>query len=141
MDKAKILIVDDDVALSRLVQITLENTRLYNVRVENNSHRALAAAIEFHPELILLDVDMPGLDGGEVARKIRASPGLKAAPIIFFTSLISQRDHSETIVSRGDDKFLAKPIEPSTLVRSIETILSGGAQRKAEVSAVRREAP
>lgn len=124
MNKARILIVDDDVALARLVGIALEKTRIYEVRVENRSRFALAAALEFDPDLVLLDVDMPGMDGGAVAAQLRAEPSLRALPIVFFTSLLSPNEAGPNVVARGGDLFLPKPIETAALVRSIETVLA-----------------
>lgn len=123
-DKIKILIVDDDVSISQLVQATLAKTRLYEVRVENRSRQALAVVKEFRPDLILLDVDMPGMDGGEVARQIRADESVRATAIIFFTSLLSQSEAGQALVERSGDQFLAKPIDPAVLIRSIESMLN-----------------
>lgn len=124
MNKTRILVVDDDVALARLVSIALEKTRLYEVRVENRAARARACAREFQPHLVLLDVDMPGMDGGTVAAQLRADTSLAGAHIVFFTSLISQTEAAETIVRRGHDLFLPKPMDTAALVRSIETVLA-----------------
>ena len=123
MDKIRILVVDDDVGLSRLVAISLEKTRLYEVRVENRSRQALACAREFRPQLVLLDVDMPGMDGGAVAAQLRADTSLSDLHILFFTSLLSAKEAGETLIRRGDDLFLPKPIDTAALVRSIETVL------------------
>jgi len=130
MSKPKILIVDDDLALSRLVQISLEKTRLYQTHLENHSTRALRTALEFRPDLILLDVDMPVMDGGEVARQIRADETLRETPIIFFTSLLSQSEAGQGLADRGSDHFLAKPIDAPVLIRSIESLLSPAPSRK-----------
>ncbi|MBA3962360.1 MAG: response regulator [Chthoniobacterales bacterium] len=124
MDKPRILIVDDDAALSRLVGLSLEKTRLYQVRVENRSRQALACAREFQPHLVLLDVDMPGMDGGAVAAQLRADTSLRDLHIIFFTSLISQKEAGQNLISRGGDLFLPKPIDTAALVHSIEIVLS-----------------
>ena len=123
MDKARILIVDDDVHLSQLVAIMLEKTRLYTTAVETRPHCALRTARHFKPELILLDVDMPGLDGGDVAKQFRAHPDLETVPIIFFTSLVSPGDAQQTMIVRGGERFLPKPVDPAILVRSIENVL------------------
>lgn len=123
MEKTRILVVDDDVGLSRLVAMALEKTRLYQVRVENRSRQALACAREFRPHLVLLDVDMPGIDGGTVAAQLRADTSLGDPHIIFFTSLISANEAGQTLVERGGDLYLPKPIDTATLVRSIETVL------------------
>ena len=127
MDKTRILVVDDDVALARLVSIALEKTRLYQVRVENRASRALAAVREFQPHLVLLDVDMPGMDGGAVAAQLRADPSLQDVQIVFFTSLLSQEEAGQTLARRGQDLFLPKPMDTAALVRSIETVLAGTA--------------
>ncbi len=124
MDKTKILIIDDDVGLSQLVQIMLDGTRLYETKVENRSNHALTSASEFRPDLILLDVDMPGLDGGDVARQIRDDSLLRQTPIIFFTSLVSQSEAGQAMLSRGGENFLAKPVDPSVLIRCIESVLT-----------------
>ena len=77
MTKSRILVVDDEPNLSGLVRLFLEKTQRFEVRVENRSALALAAAREFRPDLILLDVDMPGKNGGDVAREIQAEPALR----------------------------------------------------------------
>lgn len=123
MDKARILIVDDDVHLSQLVAIMLEKTRLYTTAVETRPHCALRTACHFKPELVLLDVDMPGLDGGDVARQFRDHPELETVPIIFFTSLVSPGDAPQTMIIRGGERFLPKPVDAAVLVRSIESVL------------------
>ena len=87
MNKSRILVVDDEPNLSDLVRLFLEKTKRFEVRVENRPGNVLAAAREFRPDMVLLDVDMPGQDGGEVARDIHADPILRGMPILFFTSL------------------------------------------------------
>ena len=94
MPKSRILIVDDEPNLSGLVRLFLEKTQRFEVRVENRSALALSAAREFRPDMILLDVNMPGKDGGDVAREIQADPVLGSVPIIFCTSLISRANDS-----------------------------------------------
>jgi two-component system OmpR family response regulator len=86
MEKTRILIIDDDVHLSRLVAIMLDKTGTYASAVENRSHQALTPARRFRPELVLLDVDMPGFDGGDVARQFRADAGCA-----MFRSFFSRR--------------------------------------------------
>ena len=71
-DKKRILVVDDQAANTRLLKLHLEKDNRYVVREENNPKAALSAAEEFQPHLILLDVMMPGVDGGEVAARIQA---------------------------------------------------------------------
>lgn len=124
MDLPRILIVDDDIGLSQLVGLALEKTRLYEVKVENRSRQALACVREFRPHLVLLDVDMPGMDGGAVAAQLRADTSLEDLHIIFFTSLLSQNESGQALSKRGGDLFLPKPIDTAALVSSIETVLN-----------------
>lgn len=124
MEKTKILVVDDDPKLSRLVKLFLEKTNRYEVREENRSSQALATAREFRPEAILLDVDMPGKDGGQLQLEISADPFLRKLPVMFFTSLISPEEAGRHEVYRGGMPFLAKPVNPMALVESVERLLT-----------------
>ena len=123
MDKSRILVVDDDPQLSEIVRVFLQKTQRFEVRVENRSNLALAAALEFRPALVLLDVDMPGKDGGEVARAIRATPALRGVQIVFLTSLVSRAEAGERAVIRGGEQFLPKPVNSKVLVDVIDRAL------------------
>ncbi len=124
MNKTRILAVDDDPNLSDLVRLFLEKTKRFEVRTENRPGNVLAAAREFRPELILLDVDMPGQDGGEVARDVNADPSLRGTPILFFTSLISAQEAGDRISMRGGMRFLAKPLNPKVLITIIDQVMA-----------------
>ena len=124
MNKTRILAVDDDPNLSDLVRLFLEKTKRFEVRTENRPGNVLAAAREFRPELILLDVDMPGQDGGEVARDVNADPILRGTPILFFTSLISPLEAGDRISMRGGMRFLAKPLNPKVLINIIDQVMA-----------------
>jgi CheY-like chemotaxis protein len=119
-----ILVVDDEPNLSNLVRLFLEQTRRYQVRVENRSSNALAVARELRPAMILLDVDMPGKDGGQVALEIGSDPALRNTPIVFFTSLISREEAGNREVVRGGQRFLAKPVNPKVLVEVVDRLLA-----------------
>jgi CheY-like chemotaxis protein len=123
MEKTKILVVDDDPKLSRLVKLFLEKTKLYEVIEENRSSHAVETARSVRPAAILLDVDMPGKDGGEVARDLSKDPQLCAKPIMFFTSLISTAEAGKREVMRGGLPFLAKPVNPVALVEAVARLL------------------
>src|SRR5262245_22432169 len=87
----RILIVDDDVSFTRLLKLNLEETNDYAVRVENWAEDALKAAREFRPDLVLLDVMMPGMVGGDVASALQADPDLKSTPIVFLTAAVTKQ--------------------------------------------------
>jgi putative two-component system response regulator len=109
-EKKRILIVDDKVSDTRLVKLYLEQTNEYTVREENVAERALATANEFRPHLILLDVRMPGLDGGELAACFLADPKLNSVPIVFLTSLVTKSEVAQNGGRSGRFPILAKPI-------------------------------
>lgn len=119
MSKSRILIVDDDARLSALMHAILLRGG-YEVREENRSFAALASAKEFRPDLVLLDVDMPGKDGGTVAAELRRDPSLAGTPVIFVTSLIGKSEAG----MRGGEVFLAKPVEPAGLLKTVRDALS-----------------
>lgn len=123
MGKKRILIVDDESGFTRLLKLTLEQTGHYTVREENDGTRAHETAREFKPDLILLDIVMPRIDGGDVASQIRADPFLKNVGIVFLTAIISKRETGRG--SRiGGFPFLAKPITLEELVQCIDENLT-----------------
>jgi two-component system, OmpR family, response regulator len=109
-DKKRILVVDDQAANTRLLKLHLEKNNEYEVREENNPKAALSAAETFRPHLILLDVMMPGVDGGELASRIQASPKLKDVPIVFLTAAVTKREVDAGDGRLGGFPFLAKPV-------------------------------
>ena len=124
MNKTRILVVDDEPNLSDLVRLFLEKTKRFEVHTENRPGNVLAVAREFRPDMVLLDVDMPGQDGGEVARDIEADPLLRGMPILFFTSLISRVEAGDRITMRGGMPFLAKPLNPKVLIETIDRLMA-----------------
>ena len=128
MIKNKVLIVDDDVAASRLLALGLEKTGAFNVKVENLATRALASAREFKPDMIFLDVCMPGADGGDVTFQIHNDALLKTTPIVFLTSLVSGQEGSAQAAERGSYEFLAKPASLRKVVECIDRHLTRRAE-------------
>ena len=127
MDKARILVVDDEPNLAGLVHLFLEKTGRFEVLMENRPSLALLAARKFRPHLILLDVNMPGKDGGDVAREIEADPSLRGVPILFVTSLVSPSEAGEREIERDGRLFLAKPAHPKVLIEILDRLLAGSA--------------
>jgi DNA-binding response OmpR family regulator len=118
--RKRILIIDDEASFTRMVKLNLEKTGLFEVRVENRAMGALAAARDFKPDLILLDVIMPNLDGGDVAGQIRRDRTLKDVPIVFLTATVSNREAGAGGLNSGGDVFLAKPISTEALIAAIQ---------------------
>lgn len=136
MTKTKVLIVDDDVAASRLLALGLEKTGSFNVTVENQAMRALGCVREFRPDVILLDVCMPGADGGDVAFQIHGDAEFKSTPIIFLTSLVSGKDANSSTVLRGGYEFLPKPASITKVVECIHRHLGSRHEAASNLSVV-----
>ena len=116
MNPKRILIIDDEPQVTRGIRWNLEATKKYKVRELNVADSALATAREFKPDLIILDVMMPGKDGGQVASEIRESSDLKSIPIIFLTATIQPDEQG----LHGGLPFLAKPVDLDELKACIE---------------------
>jgi CheY-like chemotaxis protein len=114
--KKRILVVDDQARNTRLIKLYLEQTNHYEVREENDATAALSTAETFQPHLILLDVMMPGMDGGELAVRLQANPKLKAVPIVFLTAAVTKGEVEASGGRRGGFPFLAKPVVLSEVV-------------------------
>lgn len=121
MKKKKILVVDDEAGFTRLLKLVL---RHYEICEENNSRHALATARAFQPDLILLDVIMPGIDGGNLAATIKADALLRRIPIVFLTAVVSRKEAGEAPKQIGGFPFPAKPVSPEALERCIEEHLT-----------------
>ncbi len=119
MEKKRILIIDDEASFTRMVRMNLEKTGEFEVKEENRAAHALAAAREFKPDLILLDVIMPSMDGGDVAAHIQADKNLKGTPIIFLTATISRHETGNKVLASGGALFLAKPVSAEHLIQTI----------------------
>jgi DNA-binding response OmpR family regulator len=118
-EKKRILIVDDEAPFARMVKLNLERTGAFEVRTENRAANAVVAAREFKPDLIILDVIMPNMDGGDVQGQIKRDRALRDTPIIFLTATVSKREAGEGGLNSGGELFLAKPVSVENLVSRI----------------------
>ncbi len=122
-EKRRILIVDDDRDASHLIKTLLEKNGRYVVLEENDAARAHQSARNFRPDLILLDIMMPGTDGGGVAAQIETDLDLQRTPIVFLTGLVTKAE-AKGILSFQWHPVLAKPISIPELINKIEENLS-----------------
>ncbi len=109
-EKKRILVVDDEPSITRMLKLNLEQTGEYQVTTENASREAVAAAERFLPDLMLLDVMMPGLDGGNLASQLQSHPQLKTVPIVFLTAAVTREEIKQRHGIVGGLPFLAKPV-------------------------------
>lgn len=121
--KKRILVVDDEPALTRMVKLNLERTGNYEVRTENQGSMAVQAAREFKPDLIFLDVMMPDMTGDEISAQLKEDEELSQIKFIFMTAIVT-RDETESMGSNiGGNEFLAKPVKTDELLATIERVL------------------
>jgi len=92
MEKKKILIIDDSKPLCQMMQAMLQENGPFEVRAESNPNLAIAAAGNYQPDLIILDILMPEVDGVTVAIHLRSDPILKDIPVMFLTAVAEQDD-------------------------------------------------
>jgi CheY-like chemotaxis protein len=118
--KKRILVVDDEPAITRMVKLNLEQTGRYEVRTENLGRKAIEATREFRPDLILLDVMMPGMLGSEIAAQLQADPELRAIKYVFLTAFVTKDEELRSSGQIGGHTFVAKPISADDLCRVIE---------------------
>ncbi len=119
----KILVVDDEVVLTKMIKLNLERTGNYEVHTENEGSKALQAAREFKPDLIFMDVMMPDMAGDEVIAEIREDDNLSSIPYVFLTAIVSKTETEEMGNTIGGNEFLAKPVKTEELIETIERIL------------------
>jgi CheY-like chemotaxis protein len=122
--KKRILVVDDEPEFTNLLKLTLESQGYYEVREENDAENVRASAREFDPDLVVLDIMMPELDGSEVAAALKADPVTRDVPVIFLTALVSQEDAPMGACSSGGQTFLPKNIRVEKLIGCIEDKIS-----------------
>jgi CheY-like chemotaxis protein len=116
----KILVVDDERSITRLLKLNLEKTGAFTVRAENLGAQCLPAAREFKPDLILLDVMMPDMDGGEIAAQLKADPILNDIPVVFLTAVVKQEEVKARQGMIGGLPYIAKPLNMKGVLAAIE---------------------
>jgi putative two-component system response regulator len=121
MMSGKILVVDDEASARRGLEQLLERQG-YQDRGCDDGVSALAECASFQPDLILLDVMMPGLDGFEVCRQLKSSPETRLIPVVLVTGL-TERDDRIAGINAGADDFLNKPIDVSELNARVRSLL------------------
>jgi CheY-like chemotaxis protein len=121
--KKKILVVDDEAALTRMIKLNLERTGNYEVRTENIGGNAIAAVREFQPDLLFLDVMMPGTDGTEIADQLKNEEEFANLKFIFMTAIISKEETDKLGSNIGGNEYLAKPVKTEELIETIERVL------------------
>ena len=121
---ATILIADDEPDVRSLLQLTLRN-RGHEVVLAESGEAALAAATRSTPDLVILDVNMPGMEGTQVARELRERPATARIPILFLTGLGGESDKLAGFAAGADD-YVTKPFNPRELAARVTALLARG---------------
>src|SRR6202522_218540 len=117
----RILIVDDESSARAALELLLKREG-FDVKSATDGEAALAECATFRPDLILLDIMMPGMDGFEVCRRIKATPEGRLTPVVLITGLSATEDRIKGI-NAGADDFLSKPIDPNELLARTRSLL------------------
>jgi two-component system alkaline phosphatase synthesis response regulator PhoP len=118
----KVLIVDDEPYIVKLIESRLKAND-YEVIVAYDGEEGLTKAVQYLPDLIILDIMMPKIDGPAMAEEIRANPKTASIPIIFLTALVKKAETENTNVI-GGQYFIAKPFKPEELLATIKIVLA-----------------
>lgn len=121
MAAQSILIVDDNPANMKLVRVLL-SAEGYNVRTALDAKEALAELKTSKPNLILMDIQLPGMDGLELTRKVKSDPATQDIKIVGLTAY-AMRGDQERILAAGCDGYIPKPIDTRTLANSVKGYL------------------
>src|SRR5580704_13273576 len=117
----RILIVDDESSARAALELLLKRER-FDVKSATDGESALTECAAFRPDLILLDIMMPGMDGFEVCRRIKATPEGRLTPVVLITGLSATEDRIKGI-NAGADDFLSKPIDFNELLARSRSLL------------------
>ena len=131
----KILIIEDDPATQRLVDYSLKQEG-YEIITASNGLEGIRKALGESPDLIILDVMLPGMDGFEICFRLRSEPATAKMPILMFSAKAQEID-KDTGIKVGADDYLIKPSAPADIVNRVEKLL---AKKKAGVSTQERVA-
>ncbi len=119
-EKKRILIIDDEAGFAEMVKLNLEATGQYLVRTENVGGRAVDVALEYQPDLILLDIVMPETDGTDICWRLKEEEQLQKVPIVFLTATIRKNEVEAQHGAIAGHAFLAKPATMEELTACIE---------------------
>ncbi len=120
-NRPKILAVDDNMSTLRSIKSILE--KKYNVSLANSGMKAMNMIGKSRPDLILLDYEMPVVDGKQTLEMIRSDEDLKDIPVIFLTG-VNDQNHIKAVLALKPDRYLLKPVVPDKIIDAIEMVLN-----------------
>lgn len=121
--KKRVLLAEDEPNIVESLQFLLQRAD-FDVRVAGDGQLALQAALEDTPDVLVLDVMLPGLDGYEILRRIRADRRAQALPVLMLTAK-GQREDREMAIESGADIFMTKPFANSEIIAAVTSLANG----------------
>lgn len=122
MEKKKVMVIDDEVDFLKITKINLEETGSYDVLASSSSKDIVSNVLNFKPDIILLDLLMPGVDGMDILKMLNENPLAKNIPVIILSALSKDADKLKAF-KLGVVDYLVKPVEITALVAKIEKAL------------------
>ncbi|MGE9295596.1 MAG: response regulator, partial [Puniceicoccales bacterium] len=126
----RLLLVDDEPGFTRMLERNLKKRGGFEVEVVNDSTLAARSARKFLPDLILLDIQMPGIDGGDLARHLRGFRELATTPILFVSAMVSPNESQQGLFVSGGEQFMAKPVDVDILLEAINQMVTQKSSRE-----------
>lgn len=123
MERKKILIIDDEEDVCVFSKLVLQRSGKFEVNFATSAEEGIRLAESYLPDLILLDIAMPKMDGADAAFALSKIPSLKNTPVVFLTALAKKDEVEEHKGVIGGHAFIAKPIFPQELINRVEAIL------------------
>lgn len=131
--RKKVLVVDDESDVADLVAYHLKS-KGFAVETVNDPNRSIGIARSFVPDLVILDVMMPDLNGIQICRMLRADPKLKHVPVIFLTAKVEENDRIQGLETGADD-YICKPFSTKELVLRVQNLLRRSTEKPVENAA------
>ncbi len=123
--RTKVLLIDDNIGFCKVTKLALEELWSYQVFTATTGKQGITMARKHRPDVILLDIRMPTMTGGEVAAELMEDPLTRNIPIIFLTGLVKKTEVEEGEGYLSGYPFIAKPFRPEELAIRIQSVLAG----------------
>jgi len=129
--KITLLIIDDDSNVCETLKLHLERSHGFSVHTAQDGRSGLRLAQKIVPDVILLDVMMPGMSGGQVAETLREFRSTERIPVIFLTGALTKAEAEERGGEFGGELFLAKPVSGDEIAATVRSVLQRAASGRA----------